>query len=152
MKKNIKTYLLLAVVAFIWGTIGYKIVSSLSSEPIKEAVSEISEFKPIAVKKKDTFQILADYRDPFLGTLPKKPVKRVKKRPKKVVVPEVKVELTGVIAGSNPKDNMYFVTINGKQHLMGVNDEIQKIKVLSGTSSSIQIRNNGKIKTITLKE
>lgn len=154
MKKNIKTYLLLAVVATIWGTIGYKILFSLSSEPTVFLASKVSDFKPLPQKEKDTFSIVADYRDPFLGTLPKKSMKKRKRiaKPTPPPLPEIDIRFTGLIIDRDTKEKIYFVTINGQQHLMGVKDEIQKVKLVSGTSSSIKVRCNNKTRTIKLGE
>ncbi len=154
MKKNTKTYILLAVVGIIWGTIGYKIVSSLNPDPPTKSITETPDFKPLTInKKKDTFSISADYRDPFLGTLPRKAVKRKSvAKPKKAPEPELEIKFTGVITDHDTNKKIYFVSFNGQQHLMSPSDEIEKVKLLSGTSSTIRIRHNNKTRTIKLQE
>jgi len=68
MNKKGKTYLLIAVVLGIWGTIGYQVYSKLSPDetPILATNSSIS-FSPKQEITKDTFSISATHRDPFLG-------------------------------------------------------------------------------------
>lgn len=154
MNKNTKTYLLLGAVLLIWGIIGYRLLSANS-----DGVSEIASFekttlKSMSVKEKDTFSILADYRDPFLGTFPKKEVKKVKRtsRPKKPPVPEIKVQFSGLVTDKDTKQRIFFVTIDGQQHLMSVKDKIQKVQLVSGSATSIRIRANGKTRTINLQK
>lgn len=154
MKKNTKTYLLLAVVALIWGTIGYRIISGMNNDPEPEQTMTDVRFKPLPSKEKENFTILADYRDPFLGTLPKKQVKKVLRsnKPKAPTVPEVTIEYTGFVADKERNQNIFFVTINGRQHIMSVKDEIEKVQLLGGNATSIRIRHNNKTKTIPLNE
>ena len=154
MKKNTKTYVLLGIVALIWGIIGYRIISAISSDPEPQTTAVNADFKPLPVQEKETFTILADYRDPFLGTLPKKTAKKVKRstKPKAPPAPEIAIAYTGFVADKEAKDNIFFVTINGQQHLMSSGNEIDKVKLLSGNASSIKIRYNNKTKTIQLKE
>jgi len=154
VKKNTKTYILLAVVVVIWGMIGYRIISGITNNDIPETqLSEVT-FKPLSTKAKKEFTIIADYRDPFLGTLPKKQVVKTKHRdkPKAPPMPQVKVLYTGFISDKDTKQNIFFVTINGTQHLMSPTNEIDKVKLLSGDAKSIKIRYNNKTKTIPLKE
>ncbi len=154
MKKNSKTYILLTLVALIWGTIGYKIISSLSSDPESNAEEIAVSFKPLPVQKKETFDIVADYRDPFLGSLPKKKTKKriVSTKPKAPAVPEVSISYTGFMTDGSTHQKIFFVTINGQQHLMNTKDEIAKVTLLGGSASSIRIRYNNKTRTIQRTE
>lgn len=154
MHKNTKTYLLLAAVLLIWGIIGYRVFSGNSDATEAEANFEKSALRSLPTQEKDTFSILADYRDPFLGTFPKKTVKKTKRstKPKKALEPEIKVQFTGLVTDKDSKQKIFFVSINGQQHLMGVKDEIQNVRLLSGTSTSISIWANGKTRTIDLQE
>lgn len=154
MKKNTKTYLLLGAVAVIWGMIGYRLISGMTNDAIPDIANKAVAFKPLPVQEKETFTILADYRDPFLGTLPKKALKKVKRstKPKAPPVAEVVISYTGFVADTATKQNIFFVTINGQQHLMSLRDVIDKVQLLSGNATSIRIRHNNKTRTITLKE
>ncbi|WP_411031573.1 hypothetical protein [Spongiimicrobium sp. 3-5] len=154
MNKNTKTYLLLTLVLLIWGLIGYKVFSGNSSNSEDGGSYEKPMVRTLTVKEKDTFSILADYRDPFLGTFPKKQVKKVKRtlKSKKPPMPEIKVQFTGLVTDKDGKRNIFFVTIDGQQHLMGPKDEINKVKLVSGNANSISIRINGKTRTIPLTE
>jgi len=154
MKKNTNTYVLLAAVALIWGTIGYRIISGMNDEPTPPQGATAVKFKPLPTKEKETFTILAEYRDPFLGTLPKKPAKKVTRssKPKAAPMPVIQITYTGFVADKDTKQNIFFVSINGTQHLMSPAKEIDKVKLLSGNAKSIRVQYHNKIKTIPLKE
>ena len=63
----------MALVTTIWGVLGFKIVNSINPpEQAVEVQTKLVTFMPKVIKARDTFSILANYRDPFLGTLPKK--------------------------------------------------------------------------------
>ncbi|MFS4493181.1 hypothetical protein [Maribacter sp. 2308TA10-17] len=153
MKKNTKTYILLGAVVLIWGVIGYRIFSSITSEPERNTETGAIDFKPQPVQEKEKFSIVADYRDPFLGTLPKKAKKKVKRSALKTPLPpEIAVTYTGFVSDKDTKENIYFVTINGRQHIMSVGNEIEKVKLVRGNATSIKIRANKKTRTITLQK
>ena len=72
MKKDKKTYVLIGLVVFIWGILGVKVIGTLSAE--EKPLNNIAAPKipmTVTTKKRDTFSIVALYRDPFLGTFPK---------------------------------------------------------------------------------
>lgn len=152
MAKNTKTYILLGVVALIWGTIGYKVISGLSPADLPAiATSDSVDFKPKKSTPKDTFSITANYRDPFLGTVPKK--KKLKKAtaPRKVV-PEIKLQYTGSIIGDDSQSSIFFVTIEGVQVLLKPKQTVQEVTLVSGSEQQIRIRHKGKMRTIPLKQ
>jgi len=152
MSKNTKTYLLLAAVILIWSLVIYTVFTGRSEESVVESSNEITQVERIEAKKKDTFSIKANYRDPFLGTLAKKKTKKRVVKPVKKAEPEISIQYTGFVTDQNTKNKIFFVTINGKQHLMNVNDEIEKVRLISGSESKIRIRANGKTKSIDLKQ
>ncbi len=142
--------MLLGVVLLIWGIIGFKVLGALSSEEETPALAENVNFKPKEVAKKDTFSILADYRDPFLGTLPpsKKKSKRVVKK-KEVQFPSI--NYTGLITDQNTKNHIFFVTISGNQYLMRKGNSQAEVTLMSGSSSKIRVKYKGILKTISLQ-
>lgn len=150
MSKNVRTYLLLGVVVLIWGFIGLKVLGALSPQPEAPIFSENVDFKPKKVIQRDTFSIVADYRDPFLGTMTQSNTKRTLKA-KQPTVQFPNINYTGLISGQKTKDNIYFVTIDGAQHLMQKRNENNGVTLVSGTSTSIKVRYKGITKTIPLQ-
>ncbi len=155
MKKNTKTYLLLAIVLIIWGTIAYRIFSSLSSDTGPEVKVNLQYFKPKPIAARDTFSISGDYRDPFLGTIygNKEKITTTKKPPKvQESVPDRDIRYTGLITDASTKQKIFFVGINGQQHLMGTGDKIDGVTLLSGTLETITVKDGAKSRTITLQK
>lgn len=157
MKKNHKTYLLLAAVLSIWGMIGSKFLSAVnpSTQEIAQVASE-QTFIPKKIKERETFSIVADYRDPFLGTVqaPKKKVVKRKSVPtiKKEVVPTKSIQYTGFITDKSSKQKIFFVAVDGQQQMMSLNDTFQEVKLIRGTKSSIRVKYNGRTQNISLTE
>lgn len=155
MKKNQKTYLLLAVVIGIWGFIGFKLLNASNPEPV--AMTELTSneiFVPKQLKKRDIFSIAANYRDPFLGTVhaPKKIKKKTARKIVKKEVPQKVISYTGFITDNSSKQKIFFVTIEGQQHMMGINETVQEVKLVKGSKNQIEVRHNGKTRTIALTE
>lgn len=146
MSKNVKTYALLGLVLIVWGIIGFKVVKALSPQP--EPVAAFSPTTSFAepTGKRDTFALLSDYRDPFLGTLPAAQRKTPPRPAPKKAVPKKSIVYSGLVSQS---DNvMFFVSIDGQQHIMSKNQKINDVCLLSGNEKSIRVRYNGITETI----
>lgn len=152
MKKKNKTYFLLALVLGIWGVIIYQFVGAFNppSETVVETRSD-AVFVPKQVQEREFFALALDYRDPFLGTAvaPKKTKTAPRKAavPKKVV-PTKSIQFTGVIQQKNTAQKIFFVTVEGQQRLMKINDSFQEVKLIKGSEQSIRVRYDGKTETI----
>ncbi|TMU55654.1 hypothetical protein [Flagellimonas algicola] len=152
MSKRTKTYLLLGVVLVIWGLIGFKVVNTLSPNEEPSIVQKQAVDIPTATIKKDTFTLYANYRDPFLGTL-QNPNKKVKRKvSKKTDQPKKNIAYAGLVSQASSGKSMFFVTIDGQQHMMSPNQEVDGVRLLSGNVSKIRVRYNGQHETITLSE
>ena len=157
MKKNKKTYLLLAAVVGIWGIIGFKFFGAIN--PSSQEIAEIASneiFVPQQIKERETFAIVANYRDPFLGTVqaPKKKVKKSTSKPvkKKEVVPTKSIQYTGFITEKNSSQKIFFVMVDGQQKMMSVNDTFQEVKLVRGTKGSIKVKYNGSTQNVSLTQ
>lgn len=151
MNKNIRTYILLGTVLVIWGLIGLKIFNAITPEAPQETSTESFDFKPMAAIEKDTFHIVADYRDPFLGTLPTAKKVRPKAKTVKAQAPKRTIAYTGSIANKDRKKNVFFVTIEGQQFLMKIGQTMNKVKLLNGSAQTIRVRYDGRTETIILQ-
>ncbi len=143
--------MLLGLVVIVWGIIGFKVVGALSPKPDPIVVSE-PIFKPVkSVKKKDTFSLMANYRDPFLGTLPtaKQPSKPTVRR--KPVVKRA-IVYSGSVSQSGSGNSLFFVNIDGKQHMMSPKQVVDGVQLLGGNAGQIKVRYNGIVETIALTE
>ncbi|WP_350284662.1 hypothetical protein [uncultured Croceitalea sp.] len=151
MSKNTRTYILLGTVLVIWGLIGLKIFNAITPEAPQETRIENIDFKPMAAIEKDTFHIVANYRDPFLGTLPVAKKTRPKVKSVKATAPKRAIAYTGSIANKDRKKSVFFVTIEGKQFLMKIGQTMDKVKLLNGSAQTIRVRYDGRTETITLQ-
>jgi hypothetical protein len=151
LAKNTKTYLLLAVVLLIWGIIGCKIYNALSPDTPEPRQFTAIKFNPQVKSEKDTFSISAGYRDPFLGTMPKKRITKVSK-PKKKEVLKRAISFTGSIINKNANSSIFFVTIEGAQFLMKPGQSHKEVTLVNGTAKNIRVRYSGITETIPLQE
>lgn len=156
MKKQSKTYILLAVVLGIWGLIGFKFFSAVNpASPEILAIVSNKIFVPKQIKERDTFSISANYRDPFLGAIQvvkKKLKKRTNTAAKKEVLPTKLIQYTGFITASNSNQKIFFVSVDGEQQMMSINDTFQEVKLVRGTKNSIGVRYNGKTQNVPRTE
>lgn len=157
MKKQNKTYLLLALVIGVWGIIGFKFFSAVN--PSNDQIAQVTSdevFIPKQIKERETFTILANYRDPFLGTVqaPKKKMIKAKtsaSKPKKVT-PTKSIQYTGFITDKTSKQKIFFVSVDGRQQMMSLNDTFQNVKLIRGSKSDIRVRYEGRTQNISLSE
>lgn len=156
LKKNKKTYLLLAAVVAIWGIIAFKFFSA--ANPSTQEIAEVTSdqiFVPKQMKEREIFTIVANYRDPFLGTVqaPKKKVRKSSSRAaKKKAIPTKSIQYTGFITDKSSKQKIFFVTVDGRQQMMSVNDMFQEVKLVRGSKNSIKVKYNGSTQNIKLTE
>lgn len=153
MKKQHKTYLLLVLVLLVWGMIGYKFVNVINlSTNTPQLVASNEKFVPKKIKEREIFSIVADYRDPFLGTIKKRnsgmrsnAVKSVKKE-----VPKKHITYTGFITDKGNNQKIFFVTIEGQQQMMSLNDTFHEVKLVQGTKSFIKVVYKGIYEKISI--
>ena len=148
-----KTYALLGIVAIIWGIIGFKILKVLSPDPIQEPEFARTSFKTTRAIKHDTFSVRANYRDPFLGTIPIKKEQRQRKVvSQKQRAPDLDIVFTGVIQNNKTKDHIFFVIINGQQYLFTKGKKNVGVTLVKGSSTDITIRYNGRHQKIAIQK
>jgi len=155
MGKNSKTYVLLTVVLAIWGIIGYKVYKGYtgpSSDTAVDQVMEVGSFRPNIVIKNDTFTLAANYRDPFLGTLPKKKKAKPAKVKPKDPIPEIRITYTGSVINNDQNNSIFFVSIEDSEILIRPKQTVNGVTLISGTEKQIRIRHNGKLRTIPLQK
>ncbi|WP_437368397.1 hypothetical protein [Maribacter litoralis] len=155
MKKQHKTYLLLAVVLLVWGMIGYKFVSAINpSVESNDKVVVADKFVPKEIKEREQFTIVAEYRDPFLGTI-RNPASNRRKKVSIIVkkdLPKKNIVYTGFITDKGSKQKIFFVTIDGQQQMMGLKDTFKEVKLVQGTNSYIKVSYNGILEKIILAQ
>ncbi|WP_306013953.1 MULTISPECIES: hypothetical protein [unclassified Allomuricauda] len=151
MSKSAKTYTLLGLVLLIWGIIGFKVIKALTHEPdIPPMQVTKSELVQIA-NTKDSFSINADYRDPFLGTLPGTKKKMAQRTIKKEPVQKRNIIYSGLVTESSTGNTLFFISIDGQQHMMSLKEEINGVTLVNGNDRQIKVRYGGQSETISLQ-
>lgn len=146
MTKKTKTYLLLIVVVIIWGILIFKVVDALkgSNDDIISSNFKPEPFNFNYQKKKDTFTLIANYRDPFLGDVSEKENRqRRSKTPIKTKQPEEPLPLitySGYMTDPINKERVFFININNQQHMLKCNETVENVKIISGNDRNIVLR------------
>ena len=155
LKTNTKTYLLLAAVLGIWGTIGYKVITGVSDDdPEVQAVVSDATFNPKPQQEQDTFSVALAERDPFLGTLAAKKKKTSKSntvKTQQITIDDPTVTFGGVVKKQGSSQQVFVVNINNQQYLLKKGQKMDGVTLVSGNSKSITVRFNGKTQKIPIQ-
>ena len=154
MKQRKKTYILLAVVLAIWGILGFRVVKTLKPEHEEPQQMVLTDYQiPENHKKRDTFSIDGNYRDPFLGKMPnEKKSSKVVKRKAKATFPTKNITYLGSVGDKDSKNKMFFVNIEGQQHVLTPGQKVGDVVLISGDNAQIKVRYPGHTKIIKLTE
>ena len=159
MKKKKIIYLLVPLVVIVWGFVFYQLSSSFLSTPNyakKETLQKIN----IDEIKRDTFSIVANYRDPFLGTATSSNrsngslTKKTSNKPK--IKTEVKAEkpwpiitYKGMIKNNNSEKRVGIIKIDGKEYLVKEGDLLKDLKIIEISKQLIKVNFQKESKSIT---
>lgn len=156
MDKKKKTYLLLAAVLGLWGTIGYKVISTLNPDESEVLTENISvDFSPEKTKV-DTFSITQIKRDPFLGKLTRNTTETKKDKSRNTKKTDLEnpwpqIQYQGMVKKQGASFQIFIVTINQQQYLLKKNQELNSIKLLKGDAKEIHVRFNKETKTFKVQ-
>jgi hypothetical protein len=144
LKNKTKTYLLLAAVLGIWGTIGYRVLSG-----VNPTISEVKQddfdmvFNPKSNTEVETFSIQNLERDPFLGTLSdtKKGKSLSAKKPLEPVIDyRPSITYSGLVKKQSTSNQVFVVTINNNQFLLKKGQIADSVTLVKGNDKEIVIR------------
>lgn len=152
MKNKKALYILLPVVIFVWGFIAFKIFGHLNRKdpvPLTQGNRQTEEQNN---NVPDTFNLINDYRDPFLNrTTPTKKtvskrVKKVKTDNKRIVWPDIKY--TGRMVNQHTNKSLVSLTINGKEWIFRKGEHKDNITLLRAYDDSVKVKYEQEIKYI----
>ncbi len=163
MKKKNVTYLLLVLVAGIWGYLFYKFFSDLNPEKAVEVNTNPIQFAKIEETKDTVYVLMANYKDPFLGTAFSNSSLSTIKR--KLTVPKISklnipiittvsaivwpdVKYLGLISHQANAKHMGIININNKEYTVTEGMIIEEFKILKLTKSNITLVYKGVEKVI----
>jgi len=142
-------YILLPVVALIWGAIIFQVVDAFDDDDPVITASDTISFASIETKEREKFVLGTVDRDPFLGTIYRakkvvntNPKPRVKKQ--EVIWPSIKYK--GLVSDQNNASSIYLIEINGSDQLMKVNDIVDEVRFSKGSNNSVTLRHKGQTK------
>lgn len=154
-KKGI--YVLLPVVLFIWGAIGYQVIDAFGGKETPEFLT--AAITPVSYKNmvRDTFSISKPNRDPFLNTLSsKKKVVKKKTTPKPKAKKErirwPRISYKGKVSDKKGSAAVYVVEIDKEIHFMKLNSMAKEVKMLKAEEKKVVLNFKGETKEIQISE
>jgi hypothetical protein len=161
MKSKRTTYLLMAVVAGIWGLIGWKVWKGLQGDDDfalpAERIVQSKKNKQLT----DSFELIANYRDPFLGktsvaapvvsatavrTTPIEKPTNIIQEPPTNTWPEIRYG--GFVKKTGQENAAGFLIINGSSEIVSRGQTIQNITIVQLWRDSVQVMRGKERRTI----
>ncbi|TKC09081.1 hypothetical protein [Pedobacter frigoris] len=161
--KNKKlTYLLICAVAAVWGIIIYRVLFNESDDdyqPNFAAVKTVHEPYDQYVAKKDTFRLVLNYRDPFVGGayVDPEPVQAVgtiapavnyNPPPKPPPINWSGIRYSGYVVNPQNKKLVSIIVVNGNERMVTEGEVFEGVKLLKNKRDSILVSWQGKQKYI----
>jgi hypothetical protein len=166
MKNKKMTYILIPIVILVWGIVIFKIFNytddsnGANTSPVFSASNEVLSLE------KDTFSIIAQYKDPFLGknsnyydsefgdeseSQPENStqvkVPELKKEEPKVAVKFPALVYGGLIYNAKTKKTIALLKINNREYLVNKGDNIDNVEMVEIYNDSIKIKYSNQFKT-----
>lgn len=148
MKNKKLIYILLPLAILIWGAIFYKLFYYAS--PGEEWITQVSDTakKTTAILNADTFSILADYRDPFLGNvIDREPAQNEGNEHTKVreaftvqAVQWPDIVYGGMIKNQRSARELALLKINGKESILKTGEMAGGLELLKISKDSVEIK------------
>jgi hypothetical protein len=153
MKNKKLTYFLVIVTLSIWGIVFYRIISSVGGNDVVTNYNLKQERSAELIDSTETFLLIADYRDPFLGSKIRKPALTRIKKAAVVVVEKEKmdgslVSYLGLISNSNNKKTVGVIRFKGKEYLVSDGDAVEDLVVVKNYKDSVKVKFKGSISYI----
>lgn len=155
--KKTLTYILLAGSLLVWGLVFYKIFGYVGGvDAPLETTKPVT--LPSVVEKEEEYTLLANYKDPFLGTIAitltsrNTDNKTLVKNKKANTIKETEklidlsfISYSGIITNPATKRKVALVTVKGKQAMLSEGEAWEDVKFIKNFEDSIQISYLGKI-------
>ena len=137
------------IVLAIWGMIGWKVYAAMKGKDKNVGAAPFKENSKVkGIEISDTTQLLANYRDPFLGKSIS-PVKAPNQNSKKVIVkspeqPKVivawpTVAYYGLIKRNSDQKSVGFLSVNGASYFVQGGEQAGEVNVGKMWKDSIEI-------------
>ena len=143
---------MLPLVILVWSFVFYQLFSSFFGTP-NYAKEEFQQEVNIAEIKKDTFLIVADYRDPFLGKKRKvsssfssspsqgnQPTRNIKAKQPKAEKVWPTILYKGMIKNNNSDRRVGILNVDGKEFLIKEDDTVKEVTIVSIGKNAVTVR------------
>jgi len=172
VKNKNSTYLLIFVFIAIWGIIGFRFFNTLDKKDLTENIIDTTDFNIMEVNnKKDSFQLIKNYNDPFLkkNTKSKPIIKPINissnNTPltiQKPIVPKIQkpilevsvnhIKYYGLIKNQDKGKKVGVLYIDNNEHLITENIVVGGVEVKTISENEIQINFQEKMFTIEIEK
>ncbi|MGE0562534.1 MAG: hypothetical protein AB7O47_12015 [Flavobacteriales bacterium] len=158
MAKDKKTiYVMLPIILLVWAFVFYQLYGYFFAQPhysVKELAVSVAYDKIV----EDSFTIVANYRDPFLGsktatsissensTQPNKTSNSTAAQNKQ---PWPMIEYKGMIKNNNSNKRIGIVVINGSEHIIKQGEVMSDVTVVKIDKTEIKVRYQNEHKIIS---
>lgn len=158
------TYILIPVVILIWGLVIYKIFSYTDGSSDVNTIPVFTRQKETVKLEKDTFSIIAKYKDPFLGKnfsiyeedysddnetqTEKVKVPEIKKEEPKINIKWPSIIYGGIIYNAKTKKSVGLVKINNRDYLGNKGNMLEEVEIIEMYNDSIKVKYSEQTKTI----
>lgn len=158
MQQKKKTiYILMPIVILVWGFVFYQLYGYFFSTP-SYAYTEEKTIINIDEIKKDTFSIVANYRDPFLSqkkiqtvshpVVSKTNRSTTKKNSAPTVLKWPLIQYKGMIKNNNSEKRVAIINIDGKERIVKEGTTLNELKVVKIEKETITVSFQDEQKTI----
>ncbi len=153
MNKKNRTSILLIVVIIIYGAIAMRFfLMSNGDTHLTNNPNDTTPFKPLNYDVQQAFEIINDYRDPFLGTRSKPTKKTVK--PRNINKSKTKnfppIHYLGLISDPGSSNKILSLSVKGKEYIARIGDEIEGVLVQSGNDHQLTVSFEGQKKMFNI--
>lgn len=156
MKNKKWTYILLGVVAIIWFQVFVRVKSNFTNDT-SEIIQNQSGLTNFRIIERDTFRLVADYRDPFgsasqisINSFENASIDNIHQsiEPRKVDVSWPKIRYYGLVRKTDSNNPLGIINIDGMLlHLRKGETIFDDIKIISVGRDSIKVKYHNKTKT-----
>ncbi len=157
-KKKI-IYILLPIVILVWGFVFYQLYGYFFSKPDYTKTEEKTIINIDEIKK-DTFSIVADYRDPFLSNNMVQTginlvvnktngSSKTKKNTSLTVLKWPLIQFKGMIKNNNSEKRVAIVIVDGKEQIVKEGTTLNELKVIKIEKETITVSFQKEQKTIS---
>ena len=151
LKGKSGTYILLTVVAVLWGVLIYKFASDLSDDPVAANQIQVTSFKAPNILEKEAITLLPVEKDPFLGTSYGPKETSQKNESQKIVketTPWPQIKYKGSVQGQ--KNSSYVISINGRDYIMSRGETMEEVSLVRANATSATLKFKGGTKKFEL--